>query len=211
MNSASAITSEDDVSEAKRGLESLLKFNREITDEGEQLFDELVRRAPPIASNGDNAWWLGRCQLLSSHLLTQALRDAGKWRLLDGSPVFVTTMPGEDGGQLEIETDLLVLGCDTGLRFTGRVRHHSSADGAELLSVVVDDSEFFEPSDEFGITKALKKCEAELRPKLPSDAHKLHATLRAVFADESMILLMEEDAPEDREPHRIVLARCPPP
>lgn len=85
-----------------------------------------------------------------------------------------------------------MVGCATGLRLFG-----TSAVEAERLHVTLSGCEFFEPSEEFGITKALVKCEAELRPKLPSTAEPLTATLQAVFSDTEMLIArLEEDGEE---------------
>ena len=69
-------------------------------------------------------------------------------------------------GSLTIETDMLVAGCATGLRLFGSVEAEAGADGGVRL--LLDAHEFFEPSDEFGISKALRRCEEVLRPVLPS-------------------------------------------
>jgi len=183
-------------------------YNRHITEQGLALIDDLVASAPPVP--GDKVWWLGRFVLQSSYVVAEALRDAGKWRLLDGAPVSVVTT-GQDGHVLEIETDLLVLGCDTGLRISGSLQHDGIADDdAGLLRITLDHSEFFEPSDEFGITKALNKCEAELRPQLPSKEAPLTATLRPEFVDDSMVILRDAGKLKDRGPIAFVLSRLPP-
>ena len=64
---------------------------------------------------------------------------------------------------------------------------------------------------EFGITKAIDECEAELRPKMPGGSAKVSATLRPVFVDEDLTLLRELGKPKDgREPLVLVLSRLPP-
>ena len=194
----------------KEKLVNSLLYNKPLTEEGKALFDELAEKPPPVP--GDVVWWLGRYQMRSSHHLAEALKAAGGWRLLDGAPVLVK-VTGEKGDALELEADLLVVGCDTGLRLTGSLQHGLlPGDDAGLLRATLDAAEFFEPSDEFGISKALTKCEAELRPNLPSDSNKMSLTLRPVFVDEDVTLLKETGKlPEGREdPVLIVLSRLPP-
>jgi len=119
----------------------------------------------------------------------------------------------EQSGAIVIETDLLVLGCDTGLRVSGSLQHGMvPGDDTGLLRATLDGTEFFEPSDEFGITKALNKCEADLRPIMPSKEAKRVATFKALFLDEAMMLLRETSKlPEGRdEPLTLVLKRLPP-
>ena len=179
-----------------------------MTDEGKALFEELEANPPPV--DGAFVWWLGRYQMQSSHLLAAALKEAGGWRMLDGAPVFVK-VTGDEGKALELESDLLIVGCDTGLRLTGSLQHGMvPGDDVGLLRATLDATEFFEPSDEFGISKALAKCEAELRPKLPSSDQKMAITLKPVFVDEDMTLLREHGKiPEGREPILLVLSRLP--
>ena len=58
----------------------------------------------------------------------------------------------------------------------------------EQLSIVLTSCEFFEPSEEFGITKALEKCEAELRPKLPSDEQRVATALTPLSSSTDTVL-----------------------
>jgi hypothetical protein len=48
--------------------------------------------------------------------------------------------------------------------------------------------------EEFGITKALAHCEAELRPQLPSSDAPVSAALSAVFDDDSVLLAREAES-----------------
>ena len=156
-----------------------LKYNKALTADGEALVQSLVDSAC-IAD--DASWWAGKCILRSCNTMGRALRKIGG-PLLDGAPVTVLV---EQDGSLEIETDMLVVGCATGLRIFGKV----AADGPQL-SVVLDGCEFFEPSEEFGISKALNKCESDLRPQLPADedGRRAASTLTQIFGDGDMLVL----------------------
>lgn len=200
---------EDELTQAKASLVKGLLYNKVISPKGVALVDELVANAPPVP--GDVVWWLGRYHMQSSHLLASALKAVGGWRLLDGAPLLVV-VSGAEGSHVEIETDLLVLGCDTGIRFLGSLqRGLLPGDDLGLLRVTIDQAEFFEPSDEFGITKALNKCEGELRPVLPSEESPVSATFRPVYVDEEMVILREkESAATESEPMLIVLSRLAP-
>ncbi|KOO22167.1 hypothetical protein Ctob_001135, partial [Chrysochromulina tobinii] len=179
-------------------------YNKRITDEGLALIEELAVRAPPIIAG---SWWTGRFVMSSSYLVADALKGLGMWRLLDGAPVSVAVM----GERVELETDLLVLGCGTGLRVRGSLQLQSLVDGTDAVRVTLDGSDFFEPTEEFGIAKALVKCEAELLPKLPSKDAPFTMLLRPTFVDEAILLLREtEIEPKEREtPLTLVLSREP--
>jgi hypothetical protein len=224
------------VKDAKARLVKGLLYNKRITDEGLALIEELAVRAPPIIAG---SWWTGRFVMSSSYLVADALKGLGMWRLLDGAPVSVAVM----GERVELETDLLVLGCGTGLRVRGSLQLQSLVDGTDAVRVTLDGSDFFEPTEEvkeplfqcralcldlaltspsaralrsspgsqFGIAKALVKCEAELLPKLPSKDAPFTMLLRPTFVDEAILLLREtEIEPKEREtPLTLVLSREP--
>jgi len=181
-----------------------LMYNRRISEQGLATVDELIASAPAMPAE---EWWLGRYILCSSYLLAEALRDAGKWRMLDGAPVFVTLAGSGGQPHVEVETDLLVLSCDTGLRVSGFAELCGDEQAGTTLRLVLDRTEFFEPSDEFGITKALDKCEAELRPLMPSEAATITTTLQPLFVDERLLILRESS--EEREPKTLILSRLP--
>ena len=128
------------VKDAKARLVKGLLYNKRITDEGLALIQELAVRAPIIAGS----WWTGRFVMSSSYLVADALKGLGMWRLLDGAPVSVAVT----GEGVELETDLLVLGCGTGLRVRGSLQLQSIVDGTDAVRVTLDCSEFFEPTEE---------------------------------------------------------------
>lgn len=128
------------VKDAKARLVKGLLYNKRITDEGLALIQELAVRAPIIAGS----WWTGRFVMSSSYLVADALKGLGMWRLLDGAPVSVAVT----GEGVELETDLLVLGCGTGLRVRGSLQLQSLIDGTDAVRVTLDCSEFFEPTEE---------------------------------------------------------------
>lgn len=129
------------VKDAKARLVKGLLYNKRITDEGLALIEELAVRPPPIIAG---SWWTGRFVMSSSYLVADALKGLGMWRLLDGAPVSVAVM----GERVELETDLLVLGCGTGLRVRGSLQLQSLVDGTDAVRVTLDGSEFFEPTEE---------------------------------------------------------------
>lgn len=129
------------VKDAKARLVKGLLYNKRITDEGLALIEELAVRPPPIIAGN---WWTGRFVMSSSYLVADALKGLGMWRLLDGAPVSVAVM----GERVELETDLLVLGCGTGLRVRGSLQLQSLVDGTDAVRVTLDGSEFFEPTEE---------------------------------------------------------------
>ena len=129
------------VKDAKARLVKGLLYNKRITDEGLALIEELAVRPPPIIAGN---WWTGRFVMSSSYLVADALKGLGMWRLLDGAPVSVAVT----GEGVELETDLLVLGCGTGLRVRGSLQLQSIVDGADAVRVTLDGSEFFEPTEE---------------------------------------------------------------
>ena len=161
--------------ETKEKILDALKYNKALTEDGEALLQTLVE-SETLPAAGDD-WWSGKFVLRSCNTLGRALRAKGG-PLLDGSPVTINIVDGE----LEIETDILVLGCATGLRIFGSV----AADG-DRLQLSLKNPEFFEPNEEFGITKALEKCESQLRPQLPSHESPLTSTLEVLFGDEDML------------------------
>ena len=129
------------VKDAKARLVKGLLYNKRITDEGLALIEELAVRPPPLIAGN---WWTGRFVMSSSYLVADALKGLGMWRLLDGAPVSVAVM----GERVELETDLLVLGCGTGLRVRGSLQLQSLIDGTDAVRVTLDGSEFFEPTEE---------------------------------------------------------------
>ena len=139
------------VKDAKARLVKGLLYNKRITDEGLALIEELAVRAPPIIAG---SWWTGRFVMSSSYLVADALKGLGMWRLLDGAPVSVAVM----GERVELETDLLVLGCGTGLRVRGSLQLQSLVDGTDAVRVTLDGSDFFEPTEE--VKEPLFQCRA---------------------------------------------------
>lgn len=179
ISQATALTALPDI---KAQLTKSLKYNKPFTETSEGLVQTLVESgaAAPSVSGDAAGWWAGSFMLRSSNTIEKLLRSVGA-PMLDGAPVTVTI--GEDG-LVELETDILVLSSATGLRVFGSV-----APEEEQLSIVLSSCEFFEPSEEFGITKALEKCEAELRPKLPSDQLRVATTLAPLFGDDDTLVL----------------------
>ena len=76
---------------------------------------------------------------------------------------------------------MLVESCATGLRLLGNVK--AGGDGG--VRVQLDAHEFFEPSDEFGISKALNKCKEVLTPLLPSGESTRSAECEVCIANHS--------------------------
>lgn len=185
-----------EVADTKAAVVSALKYNKALTEEGNGLLQSLIE-TQTLPGAGE-PWWKGKLILRSCNPLKMALKSRGG-PLLDGAPVMVRI---DDSGEVEVETDMLVLGCATGLRFFGA----AVVDG-DALKVTLNACEFFEPSEEFGITKALNKCEAEVRPKLPSDEMPLTASLTAVFSDEEMLCVRASTDDTDAEDMILVLSR----
>jgi hypothetical protein len=122
------------LSDTEAKLCKKLAFNKALDAAGEELVQTLVDGGSPPEEGSD--WWSGKYILRSCNELAKALRAAGG-PLLDGAPVTVLV---EQDGSLEIETDMLIKGCATGLRIFGQV-----APG-EQLEVTLNECEFFEPS-----------------------------------------------------------------
>lgn len=198
---AVARLSNEPLGKVKDAIVQALLYNKVPSDEIIAAMATMVDTGQPVA---DGNWCVGKYILRSSHVVASWLRDAGKWRMLDGAPVIVA-VAGD--GDVVLETDLLVSGCDTGLRIFGKLLPASDEGG--IFDLTLNSSEFFEPSEEFGITKALKKCEAELRPKLPAKDASASMALRPVFVDDTMVLLREEGQPDQRNTMTLVLSRMP--
>ena len=185
ISQAAALTTA--LTDVKAQLTKSLKYNKAFTETSEGLVQTLVDSAAAAPGvTGD--YWAGKFMLRSSNAVEKLLRSVGA-PMLDGAPVTVTV--GE-GGSLELETDILVLQCATGLRVFGSVAPEDDGSAA-ALSVVLSNCEFFEPSEEFGITQALEKCEAELRPKLPSDEQRVGTTLTPLFGDDDTLIFRADD------------------
>ena len=174
------ITTADD---AKATLTESLKYNKPLTEDGEKLVHTLVNSG--AAPSTADKWWTGKFILISCNGLARTLRKMGG-PLLDGSPV---TMQICEDGSLEIETDMLVKGCATGLRFLGT----AAIANDERLRLTLSATEFFEPSEEVGITKALNFCEETLRPTMPSDEQPASVAVAPIFSDETMLCTEAEE------------------
>ena len=193
MLATEAPTSVDD---AKATLLKQISYNKPLLDSGEEIISYLIESS----SESQDKWWEGAFVMNSANLFNKALR-AATGPLLDGAPVTVTVSP--DDGKVHIETDMIVVGCATGLRIFGSM---SGSDAT--ASVTLDKCEFFEPSEEFGITKALDKCEAELRPKLPSAETPMSATLNLRYCDDTLVVVgMVADGAEDEVP--LIFSKVP--
>jgi len=194
--------------ETKASLCKKLLYNKRLDPQGEALLDALVDSGGQADALGEE-WWAGKFILRSCHEFARALRAAGG-PLLDGAPV--TLLVGRDGS-VELETDLLVLGCATGLRLFGEVAVGAAEEGqaeegqGEVLRLTARGCEFFEPSEEFGITKALVRCEEVLRPALPSHESPLLATLLRLYSDGDTLCLSIEVEGESEGPLRLLLSR----
>jgi hypothetical protein len=118
---------------------------------------------------------------------------------------------GRDGSA-ELETDMLVLGCATGLRIFGEVvvEEGRGGEGARLR-LAANGCEFFEPSEEFGITKALVRCEEVVRPVLPSGESPFVATVQPAYSDGdtlcASIEMAEIELAGGEGPLRLLLSR----
>ena len=163
--------------DAKAALLEEVKYNKPLLNAGKENFDLLVQSD----QQASGCWWTGKFVLKTCNGLTRFLRKI-TGPLLDGAPVTITV---DDTGAVHIETDMLVVGCATGLRMFG------SAEGTEggAATVVMGETHFFEPSEEFGITKALNKCEEQLRPKLPGGDAPMRAVLEPLFEDNELVLV----------------------
>ena len=127
------------LADAQEELCKALRYNKPFTEDSRALLQSLADSGSAPAAG--EQWWTGKLILRSCSELAKALRAAGG-PLLDGSPVTVSV---SGDGEVELETDMLVLGCATGLRILGT----AEADG-EQLRVSASETEFFEPSEEFG-------------------------------------------------------------
>ena len=183
------------LSDQKVELLKGIMYNKPLDERGSELFD-LISDGAVVAPTD---WWLGGFVMNTCNDFSRSLRRVCG-PLLDGAPVTITA--DKDGGAMLIETDILVLGCATGLRIHGSI---CSGDG-DSVRIVLNDASFFEPSEEFGITKALVKCEEKLRPVLPSAEEPLEATLEPLYVDEDMVLARASRLDGDDE-HRLVFSR----
>ena len=180
-------------------IKSLL-YNKPMPENSEQLVQVIMESGS--GTSVPDEWWLDSGFVLNScRELSVAMRKRGG-PLLDGAPVTVTV---EAGNKVTVETDLLVVGCATGVRIFGSVVDTSRM---PAISLEANDCEFFEPSEEFGITKALTKCEAELRPQLPNADAPLRMTLEPRYFDEELLIIRATiDNVEGSEPMTLVLSK----
>ena len=194
---ASASTST--IGEMKATLREKLLYNAKWSTEADALVESLLALSDAPA---DTMIPDGRYTLLSSGEFATTLRRATPrfdTPLLPGAPVVAHI----DGEELQVEAEMLVVGCATGLRLRGTITPDGRTLGVELQA-----GEFFEPSEEFGISKALKKCEEVLRPKLPTADAPLSATLEMMHLDDEWVVLRTEAvANDDAPPLMFVLER----
>ena len=177
-----------------------LLYNKPMPENGDELITCIMQSGS--GASAPDGWWVDSSFVLNScREIAVCMRDCGG-PLLDGAPVTLTV---EEGKHVTVETDLLVAGCATGARILGTVVDTS---GTPAISLEATDCEFFEPSEEFGITKALTKCEAEVRPKLPNADAPLRMTVEPrYFDDELLILTATIDGIAGSEPMTLVLSK----
>ena len=183
--------------EAKASLIKSLLYNKAMPENGQDLI-------ATIEAAGGNSlpdeWWNGCFVLNSCREVAVAMRKRGG-PLLDGAPVTMTVE--EAGSKVTLETDMLVVGCATGVRIFGAVVDKSAGSS---ITIEATDCEFFEPSEEFGITKALNKCEAELRPQLPSADAPVRMSFVPRYCDDE-ILVVAANVGDGADPLTLVLTK----
>ena len=69
----------------------------------------------------------------------------------------------DEAGSVTLEAESFVAACAVGIRFRGAVSAHEAERRLKFSAV-----EFFEPTEEWGISRGLAKCEEALRPLAPS-------------------------------------------
>ena len=171
------------VEDAKASLLKKIAYHKPLGEDGEALIDSIIAEGSVAEATSPPDWWRGCFLLQTCNSLTKKLRGI-TGPLLDGAPVTVTV--GAEDGAVHIETDMLVVGCATGWRVFGTAS--AGGDGA-TCEMTLDTAEFFEPSEEFGISKALDKCEAKLRPEMPSAEEPMAATLALRYADDDLLVV----------------------
>ena len=145
------VASTTTLDDTKEKLAQLLSYNKPYADEAAALVKVLASLSPPTEQQARRD---GRYMLRSSGEFARTLRRATPrfdTPLLDGAPVVIIV----EGEALTIETEMLVLGCATGLRLSGSV----VTDGAGLAASLTA-GDFFEPSEEFGIVTATDQTTA---------------------------------------------------
>ena len=155
---------------AKAALLALLPCETTpLPDEVKSHISDLASAAGTLAS-GDV--WTGRFNLLACEPLGAALENAcprKSWyrgwltRTTEvdlGKEVTGSTRP------LSLELELDVMMALTGLRAEGEVE--LGAGQMDAIRLSLSTASFFEPCDEFGISKSIAKAEEELVPQFPS-------------------------------------------
>ena len=180
------------LADSKKALLKEISYNKPLQDTGKGILDELIASD---SGTKEEHWWTDGCYVLQSSCEFNRWLRGITGPLLDGAPITVT-IDAED--VVCIETDMAVVGLATGLRMFGSVR--AADDDASACVVTLNAAEFFEPSEEFGITKALNRCEEKLRPLLPSEEAPMVASLELRYADEDLLIAsMEAEGREEAE------------
>ena len=93
---------------------------------------------------------------------------------------------------------MFVAGCAVGLRLSGSL--------AEGQSAAFNRGEFFEPSEEWGITRAIGKCRDTLAAVMPSCGLLVAPSFVMIYDDDDVsVLRLQRD--DDSEPSFVVLAK----
>lgn len=168
---ARASLSASDLADTKAKLRKWATKKRDVDDAALELLESLG------AADSSDAPLLGRFEVISCDALKAALKAAR-------TPMQDCIVLIDEAGSVTLEAESFVAACAVGIRFRGAVSAHEAERRLKFSAV-----EFFEPTEEWGISRGLAKCEEALRPLAPSAGGVELAPLRVRFADEDMCVL----------------------
>eukprot|EP00967_Tisochrysis_lutea_P129004 scaffold221403_cov31-Tisochrysis_lutea.AAC.1 len=127
---------------------------------------------------------IGRFRLLAHQILAAKLKEAR-------APLETVKLVVSPEGALIVELDLFVGGAVVGLRLKGMI---SATDKARQLKLSLQSAEWFEPNEEFGVSRqiglAREKFDGTLA-RLPYET-----TLNLSFSEDDLCIMRDDVAPE---------------
>jgi hypothetical protein len=164
------------VSDAKQTLVKELRYSNSLSPAALQAFEELAAQ-PLDLSWGAQPPWVGRFNLLGHDALASALK--GVRAPLESAKLIIAS-----DGVLAAELDLFVGGAVVGLRLHGSV---SADEEGERLRLRLQSAEWFEPSDEFGVSRQIALAREKLDGTLGTLPYE--TTLALCFAQDELCVL----------------------
>ena len=160
---------------AAEALQAELRYAFSLSSAACSAFEDLAGGAaaagvPAVAT-------AGRFKLLAHDALSSALKQAR-------APLDAAAVAVRDDGSLTAELDLLVGGAVVGLRLAGSL---SAAPDAAPLRLVFDSFEWFEPSEEFGVSRQIAMARERLDGALEG-LKPYEAAIEVAFASDALLL-----------------------